>query len=62
MAHKEYLYPIWVRMWHWLNALLCLLLILTGLSMQYASVDGGLIRFDTAVTIHNLCGIILSAS
>lgn len=62
MAHKEYLYPIWVRLWHWLNALLCLLLILTGLSIQYASPDGGLIRFDIAVSIHNVSGIILSAS
>lgn len=62
MAHKEYLYPIWVRLWHWLNALLCLLLILTGLSMQYASPDGGLLRFDTAVSIHNVCGVILTVS
>lgn len=62
MAHKEYLYPIWVRLWHWLNALLCLLLIVTGLSMQYASPDGGLLRFDVAVSIHNISGIILSAS
>lgn len=62
MAHKEYLYPIWVRLWHWLNALLCLILIVTGLSIQYASPERGLIRFDVAITLHNVSGIILTAS
>jgi thiosulfate reductase cytochrome b subunit len=62
MATKEYLYPIWIRLWHWFNALLCLLLILTGLSMQYAEPGGGIVRFDIAVAIHNVVGVILTAS
>ncbi len=59
MKEKIYLYPIWVRIWHWLNALLFLLLVLTGLSMQYAAKDSLLFPFNVSVTVHNTCGIIL---
>lgn len=62
MATKIYLYPIWIRIWHWLNALLCLVLILSGLSMQYSNPDIPFIRFDIAVTMHNVTGIVLTAS
>jgi thiosulfate reductase cytochrome b subunit len=57
MAEKIYFYPVWVRIWHWINALMFLFLIGTGLSMQYSSVDYPLVRFDLAVTIHNFAGI-----
>jgi thiosulfate reductase cytochrome b subunit len=55
-----YLYPIWVRLWHAFNALMFLLLIFTGLSMQYSNPEYPFMRFDIAVTIHNTCGILLS--
>jgi thiosulfate reductase cytochrome b subunit len=55
-----YLYPIWTRLWHAFNALLYLLLIFTGLSMQYSNPDTPWIRFDIAVSIHNTAGILLS--
>jgi len=54
-----YLYPKWIRLWHLLNALLCLLLIFTGLNIQYS---GRVIPIDKAVRVHNIGGIILSAS
>jgi thiosulfate reductase cytochrome b subunit len=54
-----YLYPIWIRIWHMINALLFLLLIVSGLSMQYSNPDVTFIRFDVAVSIHNISGIIL---
>ncbi len=57
---KEYLYPIWVRIWHMVNGILCLLLILSGLSLQYSGLESAFIRFDIAVSAHNICGIILS--
>jgi thiosulfate reductase cytochrome b subunit len=60
MAEKIYFYPVWIRMWHWLNALMFLLLIGTGLSMQYSSPDYPLIRFDMAVSVHNIAGIIVT--
>jgi thiosulfate reductase cytochrome b subunit len=55
-----YLYPVWVRLWHMVNALLFLILIVTGLSLQYSSPDYTIIRFDMAVTMHNVAGILLS--
>jgi thiosulfate reductase cytochrome b subunit len=58
---KVYLYPLWIRIWHLLNAILCLVLIITGVSMQYSNPDYPLIRFDIAVSLHNICGISLSA-
>ncbi len=57
-----YLYPAWVRLWHLFNALLCLILIVTGLSLQYSSTDYMLIRFDLSVTIHNVAGILLTVN
>lgn len=59
MSGLFYLYPLWIRIWHWINALMFLVLIVTGLSMQYASPDYTFIRFDYAVSIHNISGLIL---
>jgi len=62
MARKLYLYPVWIRLWHLLNALLFLILIFTGISMQFAGSDRtfSLIRFDQAVAWHNVSAIILT--
>ncbi len=61
MSNKIYFYPVWIRLWHVLNALLFLVLIVTGLSMQFASKNGSsLITFVTAVRVHNFCGILLT--
>lgn len=57
---KIYLYPVWLRIWHLINAILCLLLIITGVSMQFSAASVILVGFDTAVFIHNIAGIILS--
>jgi len=60
MSGKLYLYPIWLRLWHGANAILILMLIITGVSMQYSSPEFSLIRFDLAVSTHNICGILLT--
>ncbi|MGQ9819460.1 MAG: cytochrome b/b6 domain-containing protein [Candidatus Kapaibacteriales bacterium] len=57
---KIYLYPFWLRFWHWLNALLFFLLISSGLSLHFSSPKTGLIPFKTAILIHNISGILLS--
>ena len=62
MSEKLYLYPIWIRLWHWTNALLCLLLITTGVSLQYSNPQYPFIRFDIAVSLHNIAGILLTLS
>jgi thiosulfate reductase cytochrome b subunit len=60
MSTKLYLYPAWIRIWHLINALLCLALIITGISMQYSEPSNPLVTFRVAVKIHNYSGIILS--
>jgi thiosulfate reductase cytochrome b subunit len=62
MSERLYLYPRFIRFWHIVNAILCLLLILTGVSMQFAGTGGGLVGFKTAVGIHNISGILLSVN
>ncbi len=54
-----YLYPIWLRAWHWLNALLFIVLIISGASMHFGG-SALLMPFNTAVTVHNTAGILLS--
>ncbi len=59
MENKLYLYPGLIRIWHILNALLIILLIISGLSMQYSDPMNPFMRFDLAVSLHNISGIIL---
>lgn len=60
MGHKMYLYPTWVRIWHSANALLCIALIVSGISMQYAGEGFSLLDFESAVTLHNISGVVIT--
>ena len=62
MSHKLYLYPKWVRAWHWINALLFLLLVITGISMQYTDkvTNDLIIGFDWAVALHNFAALVIT--
>ena len=63
MAEERiYLYPVWIRLWHLFNAILCLTLIITGISMQFSNPKFPMIRFDVAVLIHNIIGILLTVN
>jgi len=57
-----YLYPIWVRLWHLLNAILIIILIVTGISMQYTDKQDYMliVGFSRAVKWHNIAAIILT--
>lgn len=57
-SEKLYLYPVWLRLWHGLNALCIIVLILTGISIQYSDLKYPFIPFDTAITLHNIFGVI----
>lgn len=59
MAEKIYFYPLWLRIWHVINAVFCILLIVTGISMQYAFANP-IISFEKAVSLHNFSGIALT--
>ena len=57
-----YHYQVYIRLWHMLNAIFILVLIITGLSMQYSNPDVFLIPFPISVRMHNVSGIGLTAS
>jgi len=56
-----YLYPKWIRAWHLLNAAMFLILIITGISMQYTDKENAayVVGFAKAVKWHNFAAIVL---
>ena len=60
--NKIYFYPVWLRIWHGINALGILMLIFTGINMQYANPGFKLMDFELAVNLHNIAGILVSAN
>lgn len=56
-----YLYPKWIRAWHVLNAVLFIVLIITGLNIHYA--DGGspsaAMKSAASVRWHNFASVLL---
>ena len=60
-SERLYLYPLWIRIWHLTNAILCLLLIVTGLSIQFSN-PSVVVQFKIAVAIHNIAGVLLTLS
>ncbi len=61
-GEKLYLYPLWLRIWHGINAICIILLILSGLSLHYAGRSFLLIDFQASITIHNVSGFIVSVN
>ncbi|HUX55609.1 MAG TPA: cytochrome b/b6 domain-containing protein [Bacteroidales bacterium] len=57
-----YLYPKWIRIWHLFNAILFLVLIVTGLSMQYTDKENSVfvVGFAKAVRLHNFAAMLLT--
>ena len=56
-----YLYPKWIRAWHLLNAAMFIILIITGISMQYTDKEYAayVVGFAKAVKWHNFAAIVL---
>jgi thiosulfate reductase cytochrome b subunit len=56
-----YLYPKWIRVWHLINAAMFLILIVTGISMQYTDKENAsyVVGFAKAVKWHNFAAIVL---
>jgi thiosulfate reductase cytochrome b subunit len=56
-----YLYPKWIRAWHLINAAMFLILIVTGISMQYTDKENAayVVGFAKAVKWHNFAAIVL---
>jgi len=58
-GEKVYLYPKAVRLWHWSNALLFLLLLGSGLINHFSLVSPPVMK--SLLTVHEICGFLLLA-
>jgi thiosulfate reductase cytochrome b subunit len=58
---RIYLHPLTVRIWHWVNAVACVLLFLTGIQIRYVGLID-VMSFRTAVIFHSWVGFILIAN
>jgi thiosulfate reductase cytochrome b subunit len=59
--NRIYIHPLPVRIWHWINAIGFVALIVTGLQIRYVG-ELGLMSFRTAVSFHNAVGFVLIAN
>lgn len=55
-----FLYPAWIRFWHLINAVLIILLIITGLFMQFSASHAA--GFAWAMRWHNAASVLLIIS
>lgn len=55
------LHPLPIRVWHWVNALSFIVLIVTGLQLRYRDLFH-FMSFKSAVDVHNLFGFLLTAN
>ena len=58
---ETYINPLPVRIWHWINALGFVLLILTGFQIRYVDIFN-LMTFEAAVKLHNWVGFTVIAN
>jgi thiosulfate reductase cytochrome b subunit len=58
-AEKVKMYPVWLRVWHWSNAILMIVLAYTGLRMHFGQRRGPVMSFETAFNVHSLAGVVL---
>ena len=58
-GEKVYLYSKAVRLWHWSNALLFLLLLVSGLVNHFSVVSASVMK--SLLTVHEVCGFLLLA-
>ena len=57
-----YLQPIPVRIWHWLNALGIVTLIISGAQIRFPEYVPILSSYRAAITLHNAAGIVVAVS
>lgn len=62
MSERLYLLPLWIRVWHWTNALLIIVLAVTGASLHFADPKLPLVEFSLAARIHDIAELALVAA
>jgi thiosulfate reductase cytochrome b subunit len=60
-VEKIYLHPLPVRIWHWVNALGFVLLIMTGMQIRYADLFS-VMTFESSINVHNWIGFAVLAN
>jgi thiosulfate reductase cytochrome b subunit len=61
MSERIFILPLWIRVWHWTNALLMIILAITGLSLHFSDPDLPLVPFELAARVHSIGGLALAA-
>ena len=56
---KIYFYPLWLRIWHGVNALGIIILIITGITMN-SGFNDSFISFQLNMSLHNYSGVIVT--
>ena len=59
--HRIFILPLWIRVWHWTNALLNITLAATGASLHFVDPELPLIPFELAAQVHSTAGLLLVA-
>jgi thiosulfate reductase cytochrome b subunit len=59
MKEKVYFYSVYERVWHWIQAIGILALLLTGFMISFSD-PFGIVDFATAVSLHHTIGIIVT--
>jgi len=57
--NKIYFYPAWLRIWHGVNALGIIILIITGITMN-SGMEDSFISFNLNIKLHNYSGAIVT--
>jgi thiosulfate reductase cytochrome b subunit len=59
MTDRTYILPVLLRVWHWLNALLMILLMISGVGLHFTDLSVTIMSFELSRTVHNVAGISL---
>ncbi len=62
MRERVFILHIWIRIWHWTNAVLILTLTVTGISLHFSAPGLMLVPFELAVQLHDRAGLALVAT
>lgn len=62
MNQRLFLLPLWLRLWHWTNAILIITLAVTGVSLHFSDPQLLLVNFALAARLHDIAGLSLVAA
>ncbi|WP_146604427.1 cytochrome b/b6 domain-containing protein [Rhodoplanes roseus] len=57
MKTRIYLLPLWLRLWHWANAALIIVLATTGASLHFSDSAFAVVPFARAARLHDIAGV-----